>query len=295
MAFLASWLPFGTVRASASARRAALASARIERIDDPEHAPTFIAGGHQTDGALPVATPRFDAAVYCSRGRGYARYNEDAAGLFVDGHGRLYAWVLDQAGGLGGKVRGQGSQVAANHIFDACQRIAREDSQAPEGVEEALRTAFDRAHRVLVQRGEGEVTTAIAAVLEGEGLSVLCSGDSAALVYGTDGKVRVQTRLQELDGINQGCLAHAIGLVPEGSAPECYRWTLSPGEWLIAATDGLLDAGLEDAAIAKILAQAAGAEDAVNRLCTLVLRRMGTFRAKPDNLTVVAVRANRSA
>jgi serine/threonine protein phosphatase PrpC len=290
VSFLASWLPFGFVRASASARKAALSSARIDRLETSEGAATFIAGGAQTEGALPVATPYFEAAVFSSRGRGYARYNEDAAGLFCDQRGFLYALVLDQAGGLGGRVRGQGSQVAACHIFDGCQKIARAADLAATDPLEPLRLAFDRAHRVLVQREEGEVTTAVALVFEPGRALLINSGDSGALHFGADGKIKGRTRLQELDGANLGCLEHGLGLVPEGASPEEYRWDLEPNDWIVAATDGLLDAGIGEDALGKLLTSASSAEQAVNRVATIVLRRMGTFRAKPDNLTLVAVR-----
>lgn len=288
MSFLASWLPFGFVRASASARRAALQSSFIDEIDTPDGSATLIAGGRQTEGALPVSTPHFEAALYCSRGRGYARYNEDAAGLFCDRQGDIYAFVLDQAGGLGGQVRGQASQIAANHIFDACQRLAKSNDL---DALTQLEIAYDRAHRVLVQREEGEVTTAVAAVIRSDTALLLNSGDSGAIHFDRRGLIRAKTRPQELDGLNIGCLEHALGLVPEGASPEAYTWEIEPGDWLLLSTDGLSDSGLEDMELGKILAGSSSPEDAVNKICTMVLRRMGTFRAKPDNLTVVAVRA----
>lgn len=287
MSFLASWLPFGHVRASASARKAALSSQRIDEMDSPDGSPTLIAGGRQTSGALPVTTPQLDGAVYSSRGRGYARYNEDAAGLFSDKRGQLYGFVLDQAGGLGGRVRGQGSQIGAHHIFDACQRVSRSAEADPIT---QLEIAFDRAHRVLVQRGEGEVTTAVAAIVRHDVAYLLNSGDSGALHFDRSGVLKDRTRLQQLDGINIGCLEHALGLVPEGAAAEAYEWKLAPGDWLLMATDGLFDSGLEEEELGKMLVSSPTAEEAVNRLCTLILRRMGTFRAKPDNLTLVAVK-----
>jgi serine/threonine protein phosphatase PrpC len=290
VSFLASWLPFGFVRASASARNAAQSSGRIDEIDSPEGAATFIAGGLQTKGALPVGTSLFDGAVYCSRGRGYARYNEDAAGLFADSASRLYGFVLDQAGGLGGKVRGQGSQVAANHIFDACQRVARSGATGSDEVFKELNVAYERAHKVLVQRAEGEVTTAVAACFLGDALLILNSGDSGAIHFSKDGAVKNATRPQELGPPNAGCLEHAVGLVPEGPNPERYIWALAPGDWIMFGSDGLFDSGLDEKDFGRLLVASSSAEDATNRVCTTVLRRMGTFRGKPDNLTAVVVR-----
>lgn len=292
MSFLASWLPFGYVRASASARRAALASAHIEDIKDPDRASTLIAGGAQVSGGLPVKTSAFDGAIYSSRGRGYARYNEDAGGMFGDRRGWMYTLVLDQAGGLGGKIRGQASQIGAHHIFDAFRRVAcaERDTTVEAGLAE-LQIAFDRAHKILVQRGEGEVTTAVAAILRPGEVLVLNSGDSGGMCFGADGALKNETLPHELGPPNAGCLEHALGLVPEGPNAAHYRWALSPGDWLIFASDGLLDSGLSAADIGQILGAASDAEDAVNRLTTVILRRMATFRAKPDNLTMAIVRA----
>ncbi|MFO0723727.1 MAG: SpoIIE family protein phosphatase [Myxococcota bacterium] len=290
MSFLASWLPFGFVRASASARSAALQSGRIDALDSPEGAATFIVGGKQTDGALPVGTGKVDGAVYSSRGRGYARYNEDAAGLFADSHDNLFGFVLDQAGGLGGQVRGQGSAVAANHIFDACQRVAKNAHRSPDDLLKELELAYERAHKILVQRGEGEVTTAVSACVDGAQLTLLNSGDSGAIHFGKDGQVKNATRPQELGPPNAGCLEHALGLVPEGPNPERYLWEAAPEDWLLLGSDGLFDSGLDEKELGRLLVASKSAEEATNRLCTTVLRRMGTFRGKPDNLSIVVMR-----
>lgn len=290
MSFLASWLPFGRVRASASARAAALSTAKIERLTEPDAATTLVAEGKQTKGALPLITEHLDAAVYSSRGRGYARYNEDAAGLFHDEGGRMYAFALDQAGGLGGRIRGQASGLAAKCIFRACQRIATDDPKAAVDHRSLLLEAFLDAHRALIDRAEGEVTTAVAVVFEPDRAEVLNSGDSGAMHFGSDGKLKARTEMQEFPPPNEGCLRHALGLEPEGCEPLPYEWPLEPGDWVLLASDGLMDSGLSDRVIGEALVEAESAEAAVNTICTNVLRRMGTLRAKPDNLTVVAVR-----
>jgi serine/threonine protein phosphatase PrpC len=287
------WLPFGYVRASAASRAAALAASRIEELDKPEGAATLIADGKETKGALPLETKLFGAAIYSSRGRGYARYNEDAGGLFADQAGQIYAFVLDQAGGLGGRVRGKASAIAAARLYQACRNLAvgpkRPAAGSPEE-EKLLLDAYLDAHQQLVARGEGEVTTAVLAVARRDAIIVVNSGDSGAFVLDKTGQVKARTEMQELGPPHSGCLGHAIGLVPEGAAPEVYRWNVEPGDWLVMATDGLLDSGLSEAQLGAIFARATDPEDAVNRLCTTVLRRMATFRGKPDNLTVVAAR-----
>jgi serine/threonine protein phosphatase PrpC len=281
------------VRASASARAAALEQARIEEIASaPEGAATWIAGGKQTKGALPVKTVLFDAAIYSSRGRGYARYNEDAATLFGDANGRIYCGVYDQAGGLGGRVRGAASEIAAKRVFEAWKKVATHTGKDPIDEIAEIVAAMAKAHEELIERKEGEVTTAVACLAK-EGVAIVVnSGDSGALQFNADGVPKTATIMHEHESpMAVGCLTHAIGLMPESPAPDTYKWDLSKGDWVLLATDGLLDAGLTADEIGHMLKQADGAENAVNKIATRILRMMTTLRAKPDNLSLVAFRA----
>lgn len=288
---LLSWLPLTQVRASASSRAAALSSSRIESHQSPDGAITWIAGGRQTKGALPVRSKAFDGALYSSRGRGYARYNEDAAVLFTDRQERVFAAAFDQAGGLGGRIRGAASQLAARRVFEAFQTIAQDSDGEAGFVEATVYAAFLRAHEELVARGEGEVTTGIVAVATPTLAVLVNSGDSGAMHFDAQGNIKGVTTMHEHDSpMAVGCLTHALGLQPEAAAPDPYRWELSTGDWLLLASDGLLDAGLSFEELGRMLREAESAEQAVNRTCTRVLRMMSLLRAKPDNLTVVAVR-----
>jgi serine/threonine protein phosphatase PrpC len=284
----ATWLPFGTLSAPAAARAAALAVPALDALSDPATAATVLAGGAETPGALPLGTGPLDGAIFTSRGRGYANYNEDAAVLLADGRGRLYAAAFDQAGGLGGEVRGAASRIAAERAAAAFRRLALAgDAEDPQY--ELLR-AFMDAHRALLGRRQGEVTTAVVAVVDGATAHLLNSGDSGAIHYGADGAIRARTVMHEMPPPYESCLRHALGLEPEGCEPEPYRWALAPGDWVVLASDGLLDSGLAEEALPSILARASSAEAAVNTIATRTIRRMGYLRAKPDNLSVVAVR-----
>lgn len=284
-----SWFGFGALKAPEEERQAALSGSVIEHVSSILTAPTFICGGRQTKGALPVRTSDFDAAIYSSRGRGYARYNEDGGELFADEQGRIYAGVFDQAGGLGGVVRGEGSQLAALRVFRAFRKIATgKDEDAAQVIYDEVMSAHDE----LISRRQGEVTTAVVAVAGDGKLILLNSGDSGALHFDKNGNFKVRTEMHEHDEpFAAGCLTHAVGLTPEGAAPDAYEWTCEPGDWLLLCSDGLLDAGLDGKQIGTILVDAESAEDALNTLCKKILRMMTTLRAKPDNLTVVAIHA----
>ena len=285
-----SWLTFVNVKTTASARRAALASEPLERLAAPEESTLLVAGGRQTKGALPVATSMAHGAVYCSRGRGYAAYNEDGAGLYADEQGAMYASVFDQAGGLGGSIRGAASELAAKSAFRAFRDLATQPGSAE--VADRLREAINEAHRELVDRAEGEVTTAVLAVVTSGRAVLVNSGDSAAIHFDPQGQVRAMTAKHEVQSpYGVGCLLHGVGLMPEGPAPDIYEWTVESGDWLLMGSDGLLDAGLDVEEMGLHLVRSGSPESAVNDLARQVLRRMTLLLAKPDNLTIVAIRA----
>jgi serine/threonine protein phosphatase PrpC len=287
VSFWATWLGLGALKAPAKDRAAALEVSPLEQLDAVDGAETMVAGGKQTRGALPITSEGYDAALYSSRGRGYAAYNEDAAALYRDTRGGVYGIVLDQAGGLGGEVRGQASGLVANLLAKACQQVATgPKDKAPNAL---LLQAFADAHAELNARGQGEVTTAVVAVARNETVHVVSSGDSGAMIFDPRGTLRARSELQEFGYPNQGCLKHAVGLEPEGCHPMSYGWKLGAGEWLVLGSDGLLDSGLVETELGGILTEAENAEAAVNTACARILRRMGTLRAKPDNLTMVAI------
>ena len=156
----------------------------------------------------------------------------------------------------------------------------------------ALERGITDAHDLLVSRRQGEVTTAVVAVARGDAVIVANSGDSGAMHFSADGEMLHETEAHEaVLPMHAGCLVHAIGLTPSGPAPDTSAWTMGAGDWLLLASDGFLDASFAPGDIAGFLGNAATATDAVDALCTRTLRAMTRFRAKPDNLSLVALRA----
>ncbi len=284
-----SWLLFGSVKASATERAEALASQTIEHVTDSTSVVTTVTGGKQTKGALPVTSDLFDGAIYSSRGRGYARYNEDGAQLFRDERGHLYAAVFDQAGGLGGKVRGEGSGLAAKAVFTAFRKVATAKPGTVD-VPSTLEAGVTEAHRALVARKQGEVTTSVALIAEPGRARLVNSGDSAAMLFDREGAGKTHTEKHEVTTAHGiGCLTHAVGLEPEGPSPDTYEWPLAAGDWIIMCSDGLLDSGLPLDELGKMMRDADNAEALVNAVATKVLKRMALMQAKPDNLTILAI------
>lgn len=285
---------FNCSNARAKAYQAALKQAPIEEIgltgapNVIADAPSMIAYGREVTRAVPVYTETLQAAVYSSRGRGYAPYNEDAAALFRDRHGRIYGAVFDQAGGLGGEVRGEGSGIAAQAFFEAAKQLALDPGEP--NLSEALVKAVDQAHEQLLSRGQNEVSTAVMAVVNADEIHLVSSGDSAAMLFDVHGELQQETtKHSRMTPFGVYGLTHALGLVPEQPDTRCYHWKFPPGSWLLMGSDGLLDAELTPAELGEMLTESVSAELAVNQLVKRVLRKMLTFQAKPDNLTILAV------
>jgi serine/threonine protein phosphatase PrpC len=285
------WFPWATPRTLEKDREAARDVAPLEDLDPPHGAITWVGEGAQTRGALPIFAEGLAGAVYSSRGRGYAPYNEDAGALFRDRRGWMYGAAFDQAGGLGGSVRGQASGLAAREAARAFRELARSTAPPSDAeISKRLKSAIWSAHDQLVERGEGEVTTAVLAVVRSDRAVLVNSGDSGALCF-SNGLVSQRTRMHESDDPGAaGLLTHAVGLIPEQPRPETYVWPLSPGDWLVLGSDGLLDFGGEPTEIAEWLGSHPDPADAVNDVAGRILRRMTFMRAKPDNLTVVGIR-----
>ncbi len=279
-------------RTTGQAARAA-SQGPLESLDSAEEAATFVAGGLETVRPLLVGTPALEGALYSSRGRGYAPYNEDGAVLFAGSDGRLYGAVFDQAGGLGGSVRGAGSRVGAVRTTEAFVRISTGE-RSPDAISRELGDALEQTHQELLTRGEGEVTTAVVAVALPDGEVMLASsGDSAGLLFDPSGHVVAQSVLHQpkLPHL-RGCLTHALGLRGPGPDVQHARWRLEPGSSLVLCTDGLLDAELELDEIGACMRAEQQLGPAVDGLVRRVLRRMRWYQGKPDNLTLLAVRRN---
>ncbi len=283
-----SWLKFGRLAASEPDRASALATPPLEHLDKIEERATFVGGNQSLKGALPVSTDLYDAAIFSCRGKGYARYNEDAAVLFKDERGHLYAGAFDQAGGLGGLTRGDGSRRVASECSIAFRKIATAGLKAD--VQHHLQSGINAAHAELVGRQQGEVSTAVLLVARKNQVEFATSGDSSAMLFNAQGNLPKETVKHTLDTpYNSGALTHAVGLAPEGPNTEVGRWDLQVGQWIILASDGLLDCGMREEDWFTTVRAEKSAEDGVNALARMIMRRMALLRGKPDNLTIVAL------
>lgn len=261
----------------------------IESILEANASTGLIAGNKETDTVYGLVSPVAGAALHTDRGHNYKSWNEDGGALFADRRGRLYVGVFDQAGGEGSDDQqlGAASAVAAQALFDEMKASARAD-HGPEEALGALASAALQAHRAILSRGLGEVSTFIAARVDEHDALVVNVGDSGAMHFDAQGGLLARTQAQGIGRI----LLEGLGMTREDRDPqyESYRWSVKPGQNLVFGTDGLLDSKLTPEEIGRMVAGAATAAEATRRLRDEVRTRMRDKTGKPDNLTVLVVR-----
>jgi serine/threonine protein phosphatase PrpC len=261
----------------------------IESIFDASSATGLIAGNKETDTVYGLVSPMAGAALHTDRGHNYKSWNEDGGALFADRRGRLYVGVFDQAGGEGSDANhlGAASAVAAQALFDQMRESARAD-HGPEEALEALAQAALRAHRAILARGHGEVSTFVAARIDETDALIVNVGDSGAMHFDAQGVLLDRTQPQGVGRI----LLEGLGMTRENRDPqqESYRWLIAPGHHLVFGSDGLLDSKLDPKEIGQMVRSAPSAAQATRMLRDEVRERMRTKTGKPDNLTVLVVR-----
>ncbi len=264
----------------------------IESILEANTSYGLIAGNKETETVYKLRSPLAGAALHTHRGHNYKSWNEDGGALFADADGRLYLGVFDQAGGEGSdeNARGAASAIAARMLFDEMQLVAEEGGDRDQA-EAALIRAAKKAHKMILARGKGEVTTYIGAMIDRDEAVIVNVGDSGAMHFSAGGKHVASTEAQGVGRL----LLEGLGMVRKREFEHmAYRWTLKPGDHLVFGSDGLLDSRLSEDKIGKLIAGCETAAEATRKLRDEVSTRMKTKKGKPDNLTVLVVRAGES-
>jgi serine/threonine protein phosphatase PrpC len=262
----------------------------IESILEADTFHGLIAGNKETDTVYGLRSPVAGAALHTNKGHNYKDWNEDGGALFADRAGRLFLGVFDQAGGEGSdkNARGAASAIAAQALFDHLKPFADQKHPTHEA-DQPLIDAAMAAHEAILARKIGEVTTFIGAVVDEAMATIVNVGDSGALHFTKKGRHIESTEEQGIGRI----LLEGLGKhYPEGKRPNfhTYRWKLQRGDFLIFATDGLLDAKLSNDEIGSLVVKAGNAANATRALRDVVSERMKKKKGKPDNLTVIVVR-----
>ena len=215
---------------------------------------------------------------------------------------RLVAVVCDGMGGANG-----GSVASGLAVDTFCTELSerlRSDMTA-QALHEALGVSVAKANRVIYERAQTDLalrgmgTTLVAAVVEGERVSVCNVGDSRAYRISAGGITRITrdhsvveemiergeiTPAQARIHPSRNIITRALG-PDEAVACDCFDLTLREGEKLLLCSDGLIVAR-EDDEILSVVQSSADPQDCVQ---TLIERTKQC--GAPDNVTVVLVEA----
>jgi len=243
------------------------------------------------------------AVVFSTKSPNKETPNEDAALLVPVDEQRC---VLAVADGVGGQAAGgEAARLALRRISKTVQRAAGERTP----LREAILAGIEAANAEVVDLKVGAATTLALAELDGTELRTYHAGDSGLLVIGQRGRLRLQTIdhspvayavqagvLDERDAIHhrdRHLISNALGT--ESTRIEIgSSFRLAPRDTLLIASDGLFDNLRTDEIVAHVRKGPllAGVEGLVAACRERMAAREGGQPSKPDDLTVLAFRAN---
>lgn len=230
--------------------------------------------------------------------------NEDAAAVIPVSNRE---GVLAVADGVGGQPAGErAAEIALRRIFEA---VANADGEADEtlALRGAIMNGFENANRRVLEKGGGSATTLAVVETDGVRIRPYHAGDSAILLIGQRGRVKLQTVSHSPVGyaLESGILDEREALAHEdrhvvSNLAGCEDMRIEVGapvemarhDTLLIASDGLFD-NLEQEEIVERMRKGPLTE-AVDELARACIARMrgtsGERPSKPDDLTLVAYR-----
>jgi serine/threonine protein phosphatase PrpC len=248
------------------------------------------------------------AVVYTTPSPGKQTPNEDVAALLPMS---ATAGVLAVADGLGGHV---GGERASRMTVETIQSAMLEAAAAPANSDgDALRgpilDGIEAANRKVRELGTGAATTLALVEIEEHTIRPYHVGDSVILLSGQRGKLKFQTIAHSPVGyaVEAGLMAEEDAMRHEERhvisnviGSEQMRIEIGPPiemasrDTLILASDGLVDNLLPSEIVEYMRSGPLG--ESLRALISEARRRMtsasGESPSKPDDLTVIAYRAN---
>lgn len=245
------------------------------------------------------------AVAFSTRSPGKQSCNEDAAAILAYDEQR---GVLAIADGLGGHVHGErASQLALEFLRES---IA--DMQDERDLRFAVLNAIELANQELVKEGTGLATTLAVVEVDGSRVRPYHVGDSAILLFGQRGKMKMQTiahspvgyaveaglldPLQAIHHEDRHIISNIVGS-PEMRIEIGPPADLAPFDTLLLASDGLLDnLHVEEiVSIARKGPLADVAEELVRRAHARMRNPEAGEPSKPDDLSLILFRRGREA
>jgi len=234
--------------------------------------------------------------------------NEDAAAIIPLGEDRGVLLVAD---GLGGHASGElASRMTVELIGQAVRQRAEENGETldAEQLRFAILSGIEIANKSILELGSGAGTTLCVAEIQGDSFRVYHIGDSAVLLVGQRGKLKMQTMAHSPIGyaVEAGLLNESDAmhheerhLISNVIGSEEMRIEIGPTrrisrrDTLLLTSDGLLDNLLTEEIVERI--RKGPLEKAVKQLVEEAWTRMergpnDRHPSKPDDLTLVAFR-----
>lgn len=278
---------------TASASAAPEGEVRIAPLEsDPDRASVAIGGG--------------EAVLYCRRSPMKETDNEDTAALIPYGPAAAVLAVADGAGGMPA-----GRRASRTAIETLGESLARSMEQTLL-LRTAVLNAIEQANDAVIGLQNGSATTLSVVTVEGRLARSYHIGDSAAVVTGQRGKLKLQTvphspvgfaveagflgEREALYHAERNVVSNFLG-TPEMRIEVGAELELAPFDTVLVASDGLTDNLHLDEIVERM--RAGPLDAALDRLVELASRRMSALResepCKPDDLTVILFRKPKPA
>jgi serine/threonine protein phosphatase PrpC len=249
------------------------------------------------------------AAVFTTRSPQKVTANEDVAALWPTSPN---GGVLAVADGLGGHAGGErASRLAVETIQRSLHDVLApaDDQPLADQMRGAILNGIESANQSVRELGTGAATTLALVEIQDRTIRPYHVGDSAILLMGQRGKLKLQTishspigyaveagLMEEKDAIHHEArhvISNVIGSdqmrIEIGPAIE-----MAPRDTLLLASDGLLDNLLPSEIVEFV--RSGPLDRAVGAMVDEAQRRMasqnGNAPSKPDDLTVIAYRAS---
>ena len=259
----------------------------------------------QEDMEIPEVLPFASgtAAVYSARSPEKSTCNEDAAAIIACDDRR---GVLAIADGLGGHVHGErASQLALEFLRESVA-----DMEDEQDLRYAVLNAIELANQELLKTGTGSATTLAVVEVDGPRVRPYHVGDSAILLFGQRGRMKMQTiahspvgyaveaglldAQQAIHHENRHIISNIVGspaMRIEIGPPS----SLATFDTLLLASDGLLDnLHVEEiVAIGRKGPLARVAERLVREAQSRMRTPNGEDPSKPDDLSFILYRRGR--
>jgi serine/threonine protein phosphatase PrpC len=241
------------------------------------------------------------AAVYSASSPREERPNEDAAALIpIDEQSAVFV-VADGLGGT--RLGGEAAKLAILALKNALEEAHPSGSE----LQTAILSGIEKANDNILGLGSGAATTLAVAELQGNTMRPYHVGDSAILVFGQRGKIKLQTvshspvgfaleagMINEKEAMHheeRHIVSNVIG-ANDARIEVGLPLKLAARDTLLMASDGLLDNLHVDEVVNRI--RKGPLPEAASSLVSISKKRMTQSAegkpSKPDDITFIAFR-----